>query len=107
MIVSLEAIFLSTFVMISQNRTDAKRQVFADQQWRTCRPRSKQNENLLRLSTEILGLTKPIHASTMKTAGGAPAEPLAGRQLTQGSRSRVRSTVRSSGSSRIGEIAVD
>ena len=26
MIVSLEAIFLSTFVMISQNRTDAKRQ---------------------------------------------------------------------------------
>jgi uncharacterized membrane protein len=26
MIVSLEAIFLSTFVMISQNRADAKRQ---------------------------------------------------------------------------------
>ena len=34
MIVSLEAIFLSTFVMISQNRADAKRQVLADQQWR-------------------------------------------------------------------------
>jgi uncharacterized membrane protein len=32
MIVSLEAIFLSTFVMISQNRADAKRQVIADQQ---------------------------------------------------------------------------
>src|SRR6476659_9365317 len=31
MIVSLEAIFLSTFVMISQNRADAKRQVIADQ----------------------------------------------------------------------------
>ena len=30
MIVSLEAIFLSTFVMISQNRADAKRQVLAD-----------------------------------------------------------------------------
>jgi uncharacterized membrane protein len=29
MIVSLEAIFLSTFVMISQNRADAKRQVVA------------------------------------------------------------------------------
>src|SRR6476620_172769 len=29
MIVSLEAIFLSTFVMISKNRTDAKRQVVA------------------------------------------------------------------------------
>jgi uncharacterized membrane protein len=27
MIVSLEATFLSTFVMISQNRADAKRQV--------------------------------------------------------------------------------
>src|SRR5689334_23362967 len=35
MIVSLEAIFLSTFVMISQNRADAKRQVLADQQWKT------------------------------------------------------------------------
>jgi hypothetical protein len=35
MIVSLEAIFLSTFVMISQNRADAKRQVVADQQWAT------------------------------------------------------------------------
>ena len=35
MIVSLEAIFLSTFVMISQNRADAKRQVIADQQWVT------------------------------------------------------------------------
>ena len=35
MIVSLEAIFLSTFVMISQNRADAKRQVIANQQWQT------------------------------------------------------------------------
>ena len=35
MIVSLEAIFLSTFVMISQNRADAKRQVLADERWRT------------------------------------------------------------------------
>ena len=34
MIVSLEAIFLSTFVMISQNRADAKRQVIADEHWR-------------------------------------------------------------------------
>jgi Protein of unknown function (DUF1003) len=33
MIVSLEAIFLSTFVMISQNRADTKRQVLADQRW--------------------------------------------------------------------------
>src|SRR5216110_822496 len=33
MIVSLEAIFLATFVMITQNRADAKRQVLADHQW--------------------------------------------------------------------------
>jgi uncharacterized membrane protein len=31
MIVSLEAIFLSTFVMISQNRADAKREVLSNQ----------------------------------------------------------------------------
>jgi uncharacterized membrane protein len=31
MIVSLEAISVSTFVMISQNRADVKRQVLADQ----------------------------------------------------------------------------
>jgi uncharacterized membrane protein len=37
MIVSLEAIFLSRFVMISQNRADAKRQVIADQAWQTVR----------------------------------------------------------------------
>src|SRR6266568_1749227 len=35
MIVSLEAIFLSTFVLISQNRADEKRQVMADHQWQT------------------------------------------------------------------------
>jgi uncharacterized membrane protein len=33
MIVSLEAIFLSTFVMISQNWADDKRQVLADHEW--------------------------------------------------------------------------
>jgi hypothetical protein len=35
MIVSLEAIFLSTFVMISQNRADEKCEVIANQQWAT------------------------------------------------------------------------
>ena len=47
MIVSLEAIFLSTFVMISQNRADAKRQVIADQQWQTVQEEDKQNEQLI------------------------------------------------------------
>ena len=60
MIVSLEAIFLSTFVMISQNRADAKRQVIADQQWRTVQEEDEQNKQLLGLSRQILGLTKEI-----------------------------------------------
>ena len=44
MIVSLEAIFLSTFVMISQNRAEAKRQVIADQQWKTVQEEDRQND---------------------------------------------------------------
>jgi uncharacterized membrane protein len=60
MIVSLEAIFLSTFVMISQNRADAKRQAIANQQWRTVQEEDRQNEELLVLSRQILDLTKAI-----------------------------------------------
>jgi uncharacterized membrane protein len=73
MIVSLEAVFLSTFVMISQNRADEKRQVLADQQWRTVQDEEQQNEELLRLSNQILELTKAIHA--MSAAGRPPARP--------------------------------
>jgi len=61
MIVSLEAIFLSTFVLISQNRADAKRQVLADEQWRTVQEEDKQNVELLDLSKQILALTKEVH----------------------------------------------
>ena len=64
MIVSLEAIFLSTFVMISQNRADAKRQVIANQQWQTVKEEDRQNEQLLDLSNQILELTKAIHSFT-------------------------------------------
>lgn len=60
MIVSLEAIFLSTFVMISQNRADAKRQVLSDQQWQTVQEEDKQNQQLLDISQEILRLTKEV-----------------------------------------------
>jgi len=68
MIVSLEAIFLSTFVMISQNRADAKRQVIANQQWQTVKEEDKQNEDLLTLSNQILALTKAIHGYTAPRA---------------------------------------
>ena len=64
MIVSLEAIFLSTFVLISQNRADAKRQVIADQEWKTVQIEDKQNEQLLDLTMQILRLTKEVRSHT-------------------------------------------
>jgi uncharacterized membrane protein len=60
MIVSLEAIFLSTFVMISQNRGDTKRQVLADQQWRTVQEEDGQNKQLLGVTRQILALTEEV-----------------------------------------------
>jgi uncharacterized membrane protein len=74
MIVSLEAIFLSTFVMISQNRADAKRQVIANQQWLTVKEEDKQNEELLKLSNQILELTRAIHAVTTTRSATTPAK---------------------------------
>jgi uncharacterized membrane protein len=77
MIVSLEAIFLSTFVMISQNRADAKRQVIADHQWQLVQEEDKQNCQLLELSQQlveqsrqILELTRAVHQ--FMGAGGSP-----------------------------------
>jgi uncharacterized membrane protein len=71
MIVSLEAIFLSTFVMISQNRADAKQQVVADQQWQTVKEEDHQNRELLDLSNQILALTREVHAAQRN---GNPAQ---------------------------------
>jgi uncharacterized membrane protein len=65
MIVSLEAIFLSTFVMISQNRADYKRQVAADLQWKMVQEEDDQNKQLIELSNQILELTKAVHAHTV------------------------------------------
>jgi uncharacterized membrane protein len=70
MIVSLEAIFLSTFVMISQNRADAKRQVIADQQWQTVKEEDRQNVELIDLSKQILDLTKAVHAYAAANSNG-------------------------------------
>jgi uncharacterized membrane protein len=64
MIVSLEAIFLSTFVMISQNRADARRQVFADQQYVMIQEEKKQNELMIEQNTRIEALDKSILALT-------------------------------------------
>jgi uncharacterized membrane protein len=70
MIVSLEAIFLSTFILISQNRADEKRQVVADHQWETVEAREAQIEQLMSIATEMLQLTRDIHERTMSQAGG-------------------------------------
>jgi uncharacterized membrane protein len=71
MIVSLEAIFLSTFVLISQNRADARRQVIADQQWKTVQEEDEQNLELLDLSRQILTLTKEVRSLADPTGGGS------------------------------------
>jgi uncharacterized membrane protein len=89
MIVSLEAIFLSTFVMISQNRADTKRQVIADQQWKTVQEEDRQNRDLLglskqqdqenkellELSKQILALTQEVRAYAARGGEGAAGPP--------------------------------
>jgi uncharacterized membrane protein len=74
MIVSLEAIFLSTFVMISQNRADEKRQVLADHQWQTVQDEERENQELLDLSSQILELTRAIHTMTSSLAVARPSK---------------------------------
>jgi uncharacterized membrane protein len=71
MIVSLEAIFLSTFVMISQNRQDDARRHLADQEWRMVQEEGRQNDELIGLSSQILDLTKAIHELALAQTGGA------------------------------------
>jgi uncharacterized membrane protein len=73
MIVSLEAIFLSTFVMISQNRADARRQVIADEQWKMVQVEDKQNEELLQISKQILSLTKEVRSLAGPGDGAGPS----------------------------------
>jgi Predicted membrane protein len=81
MIVSLEAIFLSTFVMISQNRADEKRQVLADDQWKIVQTEERQNEELIELSRKILELTTAIHQMSTRLVPPGPA-PATGRPAT-------------------------
>ena len=80
MIVSLEAIFLSTFVMISQNRADEKRQVLADDQWKIVQFEEAQNEQLIDLSRQILRLTTAIHEMTTSSKGPERHCPCATRR---------------------------
>jgi uncharacterized membrane protein len=91
MIVSLEAIFLSTFVMISQNRAEAKREVIADAQWKTVQEEDRQNQELLKLSheqesqnSELLKLSNQILSLTKhfeSFAGKAEENSLQNKEL--------------------------
>ena len=65
----IPAIFLSAFVMISQNRADAKREALAEHQWQLVQAEEKQNEELLEVSRQILEITTEIHR--MSTANPA------------------------------------
>src|ERR1041385_3019093 len=67
MIVSLEAIFLATFVMISQNRADERRQVLADHQWQLVQEEEMQNQQIIDLTSKILDLTEAIHQLTISS----------------------------------------
>ncbi len=76
MMVSLEAIFLSTFLLISQNRQDERRQLLADQEWKLVQLQAaenqeeiKQNQELLQLSNRILELTTAVHQLTVAHVG--------------------------------------
>jgi uncharacterized membrane protein len=79
MIVSLEAIFLSTFVMISQNRQDDARRHLADQEWRMVQSEEQQNVELIGLSNQILDLTKAIHELTLAHTGAVGGPPAASK----------------------------
>ena len=81
MVVSLEAIFLSTFVMISQNRADDRRQLIANHQWELTQAEWKENNEILELSREVLQLTREVHSLTQSVhaAVSAPREGGQGR----------------------------
>ena len=81
MIVSLEAIFLSTFVMISQNRADFKRQAATDLQYKMVQEEDQQNKQLIELTNQILELTRAVHAITC-TDGQHQPTPVKGSPET-------------------------
>ena len=69
MLVSLEAIFLSTFVLISQNRADERRAALADEEWMVVKEERSQNEELLRLGREILDEVRRGHTERARSGG--------------------------------------
>ncbi len=79
LIVSLEAIFLSTFVMIGQNRQAAFQQAKADRDYNDQEKLLVENTELTKtirdLSEQIRDLTSQIHAHVMPPATDAESAP--------------------------------
>jgi uncharacterized membrane protein len=69
MIVSLESIFLSTFILISQNRADERRQVLADEQWELVKASDAQIEQMISSTEQILRLSRSTNELTLAHAG--------------------------------------
>ncbi|MGH2680404.1 MAG: hypothetical protein ACRDG8_07960 [Actinomycetota bacterium] len=68
MLVSLEAVFLSTFVMISQNRADAKLESLAEHLWQLVQAEEHERRPAHDRPRD-LDLTKEIH----RMGGGKPS----------------------------------
>jgi len=83
LIVSLEAIFLSTFVMIGQNRQASFQQSKADRDFNNSEKLLEENTDLTRVIAE---LTKQIHAMVQAevAAQTSAAQASAGRAPTPG-----------------------
>ena len=75
LIVSLEAIFLSTFVMIGQNRQAAFQQAKADHDYTQEESMLKENTDLTRT---IHVLTQQVHEKLIGQAGPTPASGSSG-----------------------------
>jgi uncharacterized membrane protein len=81
MMVSLEAIFLSTFLLISQNRQDERRQILADQEWQLVQHQAQENELEVKQNQELLDLTRRIYELTQaihQMTGAQKPSPSAG-----------------------------
>src|SRR5215472_12625477 len=72
LIVSLEAIFLSTFVMIGQNRQGAFQQAKADRDYADVDKLLEENTNLTRAMHQ---LTEDLHQHIMGDASGTKPQP--------------------------------
>jgi uncharacterized membrane protein len=57
---SIEAVFLSTFVLIGQSRADVKRRLIADEHWQMVQKIDKQNRDLIASSQHILELVQRL-----------------------------------------------